>query len=715
MKNLNDIKISKKLPIIIVLCALIASGIIGGLSYKEAKDSLMTAQAEKLSALLEAKKGQLTDYLKGIEEDLITVAQNPFTIDAMSGFENGWAKLYSDHTNKLQKLYIENNPNPTGQKEKLDYARDGSSYSLAHKEFHPWFRSFLQARDYYDIFLLDHAGNVVYSVFKEADYATNLKNGKWKDTDLANIYKATYKSKAGEKLFFDFRKYAPSADAPASFIATKILDRAGDLHGILVFQMPISRINNVMQASAGMGESGEAYIVGKDKLMRSDSRFSKESTILSQKVDSETVQDALNGETGIDIIKDYRGIYVESAHTPFNFLGTTWALIAEIDEDEILQPVHTMRNHMLLVVLFLSALIVAGGIYASRMITAPIGLITKAMEVLSKGDTSVEVPAKDRKDEVGDMAQALQVFKENRIEADRLAEEQKKAQQAEIDRAKTVDGLTSNFESDVSELIHMLSSATTELDATAQSMASIAEETTAQSSSMSKASESTSANIQGVAGAAEELSASIRELSSQANTSSSSTKSAVEDVNKASEQVASLSEAVENIGAVIGLIQDIAEQTNLLALNATIESARAGDAGKGFAVVANEVKSLAGQTAKATEDISEQIQLVQSRTAAAVEAIKNINSKILNVDEATTSIVAAIEEQNASTEEISRNTQTSATNMAELNSNVANVNEASQNTGAAATQVLGASQQLSKQTVSLEQKVKEFLVNVKKA
>jgi len=367
MRFLDNVRISKKLPVIIVLCAIISTTIIGALSYIEAREAVIHGEEAKLIAMKEARKAQLSDYLGSIEEDLIAVAGNPFTLEALSAFENGWNELgfQGDQTKLLQKLYITDNPNKTGEKEKLDYANDGSPYSQAHAQYHPWFRSFLYAREYYDIFLFDLKGNLVYSVFKELDYATNINTGKWKDTDLGNVFRAAKKNgKAGQKSFFDFRPYAPSADAPASFISTPVVGENGRMEGVLVFQMPIGRINGIMQAAAGMGESGETYIVGADYLMRSDSRFSEESTILKTKVEGATVQAAINGESGVEIVEDYRGINVVSAYTPFEFLGTKWVVLAEIDEAEMLQPVITMRNHILEVMLVLVVLIVGVGVFS---------------------------------------------------------------------------------------------------------------------------------------------------------------------------------------------------------------------------------------------------------------------------------------------------------------------------------------------------------------
>ena len=396
--------------------------------------------------------------------------------------------------------------------------------------------------------------------------------------------------------------------------------------------------------------------------------------------------------------------------------------IAEViqhEYEELSERSHLLieRTHTLIIssIIVISTACIVLAMLIGRKISQPVNKLTNTMARLADKDLEVNIEGQNRRDEIGKMATAVLVFKENAIEVRKLEIEQKKAQQVQLDRAENLEKLTENFDGNVSELIHVLSSATTELDATAQSMASIADDTVKQTDQISSASNSTAENIQSVAGASEELTSSIRELSMQVNSASEATNAAVQDVDKASAQIEGLSKAAEEIGNVVGLIQDIAEQTNLLALNATIESARAGEAGKGFAVVANEVKSLAGQTAQATEEISTQIEHVQNETKGAVIAIKNIETKIRGVNEAASSIAAAIEEQNASTEEISRNTQVSSQNMSQLNDSASHVNDAAKSTELAADEVLLASQGLSKQTNNLREQIREFLDGVKAA
>ena len=260
----GGVRIAFKLPLIIVGAAIVAAAAVGISSYMNGSAELSESSTSKLTAVHDARTAELERYLHSIEQDMRFVAASPLTLSALDAFVEGWGLLGNNQTEVLQRIYIENNPHPTGQKENLDAGLDGSFYSSAHASYHPWFRTFLRERGYYDIFLFDLDGNLVYTVFKELDYATNLNADQWKDTDLGNAFRAARESgQAGEQFFFDFKPYAPSHDAPASFISTPLFDQNGTTKGVLVFQMPIDRLNAVMQVSAGMAGPAKHLSSGK--------------------------------------------------------------------------------------------------------------------------------------------------------------------------------------------------------------------------------------------------------------------------------------------------------------------------------------------------------------------------------------------------------------------------------------------------------------------
>jgi methyl-accepting chemotaxis protein len=356
------------------------------------------------------------------------------------------------------------------------------------------------------------------------------------------------------------------------------------------------------------------------------------------------------------------------------------------------------------------------GYLVARSITKPIVAMTGAMGVLASGDKTVAIPAQGRGDEIGKMAAAVQVFKENMIEADRLRGEQEAMKQrAEAERRQAMLDLADRFERSVGGVVKAVTSAATELQATAQSMAATAEQTTRQSSAVAAASEETTQNVQTVASATEELSASIGEISNQVAESTKIVGEAVSQAQGTNAKVQGLAEAAQKIGDVVRLINDIAGQTNLLALNATIEAARAGEAGKGFAVVASEVKTLATQTAKATEEIAGQVRAIQDATQTSATAIGDITRTIGRVSEISTAIASAVEEQGAATQEISRNVQQAAQGTQEVAANIGGVTEAATQTGQAAGEVLTAAQELGKNGETLRAQVEEFLRTVRAA
>jgi methyl-accepting chemotaxis protein len=350
-----------------------------------------------------------------------------------------------------------------------------------------------------------------------------------------------------------------------------------------------------------------------------------------------------------------------------------------------------------------------------RRVCKPIVDLTATMSRLAGGDVSSEIPGADRRDEIGAMAAAVRVFKDNMIAADRLTAEKEAENDIKMRRARVLDELTRAFEAKVGELVGGLSSASAAMENTAQSMSSTAADTNRQAAIVAAASEQTSGNVQTVASATEELTSSISEIGRQVAQSTEIAARAVENARRTGDTARSLAAGAQKIGDVVTLIQSIAAQTNLLALNATIEAARAGEAGRGFAVVASEVKSLASQTAKATTEISEQIAAIQTASDETVTAIRNVADVIGEIDQIGVAIASAIEQQGSATKEISRSVQEAARGTQDVNSNISGVQQAADATGSAANQVLGAAEQLSSQSRDLAGQVNRFLSEVRAA
>jgi methyl-accepting chemotaxis protein len=369
----------------------------------------------------------------------------------------------------------------------------------------------------------------------------------------------------------------------------------------------------------------------------------------------------------------------------------------------------------------LAALIVAvvaavfGMRIVSRRVIGPLLALRDTTERLARSDFSTDPQFTDRQDEIGALARSLGVFRDGMIKAKELAATQEIERQTKEQRARVLEGLVRRFEAKVGSLVSMLSSGATELQATARSMSSTATETNQQATTVAAAAEEASVGVATAAAAAEELSASIGEISRQVSQSAKITGQAVANAQRTNVIVQALADGADKIGHVIALITNIASQTNLLALNATIEAARAGNAGKGFAVVASEVKSLANQTAKATEEIGAQIAQIQSATKEAVEAIRGIIGPIEEVSSIAITISTAVEEQGAATAEIARNVQQTARSAQEVTVNIGSVNRAATATGAAADQVLTAAGDLSRQAEQLTNDVGRFITEVQAA
>lgn len=320
---------------------------------------------ERFQLLSELRRDALREYIETIRAEIFFWSTREDLLSRQRELARQWKRLETsdaDPAGVLRRLYVDDNPHASDRRRDLGDAGDGSPYSAVHRELHPLARLFVVERGYYDFFLIDADGNVLYTVEKESDFATNLIDGEWKDTGLARVFRRALEHASRDTVAFsDFSRYPPSGDAPAMFAARAMTTEDGEVLGVFAMQLPTDRIQSIMHFTAGMGESGETYLVGTDLLMRSDSRFSKKSTILQSRVDTETVQIALKGESGARFTRDYRGVRVLSAYTFTDIDRIRWAVMAEIDEDEVLRDAGAERS------LFSGALVL---MYALSLLSA---------------------------------------------------------------------------------------------------------------------------------------------------------------------------------------------------------------------------------------------------------------------------------------------------------------------------------------------------------
>ena len=481
---LGSLKIRSKLLIVLVFVAVTSAGIYAIIEYRAAKQALLEQSFSSLTAVREMKSQQIEDYFAFISNQIVSLSESQTIVEAMRNFEAATYLLDTSRGNSvstllqsyyereflprlgqnslaedlrrsqdylprdvtarvLQDRYIAANSNSTGEKHLLDDAGDGSQYSSVHRKYHPYIRSFLERFGYYDIFLIDaETGRIVYSVFKEVDFGTSLLTGPYADTNFAEAFRAAREASSSDFVWFeDFAPYAPSYNAPASFVASPIFDD-NEVTGVLVFQMPIDRINDIMTSQrawseVGLGYSGETYIVGEDLLMRNQSRFLIEdregylqairesgldesiikkittfnTSIDLQPVDTIGTRAALAGETNTEIFPDYRGVEVLSAYRPLNLPGLSWVIMSEIDEAEALLPAHRLRNRTLILMGVLTLGVIFISFMFARTMTRPIQNLTEKAKRIAQGDLGLTIEASGG-DEIAQLARNFDAMRE---------------------------------------------------------------------------------------------------------------------------------------------------------------------------------------------------------------------------------------------------------------------------------------------------------------
>lgn len=408
--RMNNMRFSFKLPLLITVAAVITGGVVGYNALEKMNESANQAAEQQFKSFAHARAAHLQSYLESIVGNLHSLTDNPTTFDAMKQFRAVWNAMESGQTETLQAAYIHNNPNPLGKKNEMVAAEDGSEYSALHAKYHPWLNEFLTEMGLYDIFFISAEGDVIYTVYKELDFASNVKTGSGKDTSLGSLYSRAMELPSGSEavIYEDFKPYAPSNNMPAAFIGRPVFGDDGERLGVVAFQMPIAKINDIMKSADGLGDSGELALYGADFMMRNDSRFEKTSTILVRKNRTQQIKEALAGKEGvIPHGHNFADKEVLAAYEPFAFEGINYAMIGEIDRSEIDAPIDAARNELLLNILLVLLGVSGTGLLVARSISKRINSLSQVIGKLSEGDTNVMLP-EESSDEIGQTVKALE-------------------------------------------------------------------------------------------------------------------------------------------------------------------------------------------------------------------------------------------------------------------------------------------------------------------
>ncbi|MEX0298379.1 MAG: methyl-accepting chemotaxis protein [Kordiimonas sp.] len=733
-------RIKYKIPIFSVAFLFVLNFTLVAIAAFQMQSALLEEAKNKLDLSRVAKAFEIRDYFHAIDNNLLITASSPNTVAALTDLKDAWLDLEDAPTQTLQNAYITDNAFPVGEKHKLNSAEDGTYYSSVHSVFHPWFRSLQQVDEYYDVFLFDLQGNLIYSVVKEADFATNFLTGPYKDSGLAKAYRAALEATDPNYVAFqDFEPYAPSNDTPASFIARMVYDVEGGRVGVLAYQIPIDKLDAFMAESTGLGETGETYLVGPDKFMRTNSRLSTTPTMLTTHIDTDSSERALRGETGADILENHQGMSVVSSFQPIGFKSVQWGLIAEIDQEEVSAPIKSQLWTLLFSSLGVITLLSGAGYYVGVRLATPISRISDVASALANGKLQTKIPYRGKKDEVGDLASSISQFRDSVIEANELRE---KAEQAEKERQEaenraaeehaaqkairedlrkererqTIEAqkqerhrLAEQFEASVANIVADVMGKAELLKQSAHRVEQRAQNTAQKSADSFQSSQEAGESVQTVASGTDEMRSSINAISTRVQEASDNTRSANAAASDAVQQVDFLDGVAQRVGDVVKLINDIAEQTNLLALNATIEAARAGDAGKGFAVVASEVKSLANQTGKATQEIENQITEMQTATGTAISSVRGVTEQIAQIDKIANDISAAVQQQAAATDEIGQAAAVASDITGRVGSSIDSVGSAAKENAQTMGSVDAAASELLQLATCLDDQVKNFV------
>ncbi|EBA15395.1 methyl-accepting chemotaxis protein [Roseobacter sp. SK209-2-6] len=684
-----------------------------------------------MSSLVSDRKAAIKQLMEGVDSDLMTLAASPATSEALEAFSKSWAGLGGNAEAALQKSYITDNPNETGSKHLMDRAPGSEAYHEDHYHYHSGLRTLIDTKGYYDAFLINLEGDIVYSVFKEMDYATNLMNGAYKDSGLGQVFRDAKRGKQGGVYFNDMKPYAPSFGAAAAFVASPVYNLKGKLVGVAALQIPVAMLGQIVNNVEGLGETTQIYLVGSDHLARTTSRFEGGYQVLDQMPASEHIASAMDGNSHFfEAATGLAGNAAVAFTRPLDLGNANWAIIAEQDVSEIMAPVNNKRNILVGVGIGVSILMSVAGMLFARSITGPVGRICEQMNAVSAGDLETEVTSASRGDEIGDIGKTL-VSMQADLKQARIAEDARREDQKA--QAKVVETLSAGLlrlsngdfsevireafpgeheklRADFNKTVETLSNTVSQVIDNASSISNGAAEISQSSDDLSHRTESQAATLEETAAALEELTASVKSAAEGARSvenimgeAKAEAENSGEVVQSAVAAMTEIEQSSSSIAQIISVIDDIAFQTNLLALNAGVEAARAGEAGKGFAVVASEVRALAQRSSDAAMEIktligdsSKQVERGVDLVGKAGEALHSIVERVSHISSLVTDIAEGAVEQ--------------STGLGEINTGVTQLDQVTQQNAAMVEEATAAGHMLKTDAQNLTELVGRFRV-----
>ncbi|WP_264214520.1 methyl-accepting chemotaxis protein [Leisingera thetidis] len=731
MKALKSLKLAHKLPLFVVGFGVLVTAILVTISTISFQRSAESNAQDRLSSMVADRKLSVQTLLDGIHADVQTLSAVPSTATAIEWLTMTWNDLDGNPGQVLRQAYIDDNPHPIGQKHLLARAKGDSPFHMHHESFHPAYKTLIESKGYYDAFLINLAGDIVYSVFKENDFGTNMMSGPFKDSGLAKVYRAALDGSRGEVFFADMEPYAPSGGAAAAFAAAPVVNDANLTVGVLAVQIPVDLLGTIINNEQGMGETTQIYLAGADMLARTGSRFEGGFEVLSKLPSTKQVVEAFDGKShALPGVPGLNGHPVLAYSEPLPLEFADWVIIAEQDWAELMAPAARKRNMLLM-----ASLICAGGMsffgwLFARSITKPIDRICENMEAVSSGDLDITVEAAGRTDEIGKIGKTL-VSMQDDLKQARAAEEERAEMQRQQQQVveslsaglvQLADGdfsqpITGRFPEEYEQLRQNFNSTVSNLSTTVQqvieasgSIRNGAAEISQASDDLSHRTESQAATLEETAAALDELTASVKSAAEGARSVESTMSEARTEAENNREVVQSavsamteIEQSSNHISQIISVIDDIAFQTNLLALNAGVEAARAGEAGKGFAVVASEVRALAQRSSDAAMEIktlisdsSKQVERGVDLVGKAGEALQSIVEQVTHISQLVSGIAEGAAEQ--------------STGLNEINTGVTQLDQVTQQNAAMVEQATAAGHMLNTDATKLSELVSRFRV-----